>query len=119
MLHIRRRGGLLRITALLGLGLIIRLVFFSSSAATRSSQPYSQIKKHNFIERATRADKSLNVQRHSFLQARFGRDERNDVFDSLIYDGMLDYWTRLQLPLCVAFSLRTPSDLTYIPQYYK
>ncbi|KAF7760847.1 CAZyme family GT69 [Agaricus bisporus var. burnettii] len=95
---IRRRGGLLRIAALLAIGLVIRLVFFSSSSTpSRSSQSY-QIKEHSFIERATRSDKSLNVQRYPFLQARFGRDERPDIFDDLIYGGMLDYWTRLQLP---------------------
>lgn len=98
---IRRRGGLLRIAALLAIGLVIRLVFFSSSSTpSRSSQSY-QIKEHSFIERATRSDKSLNVQRYPFLQARFGRDERPDIFDDLIYGGMLDYWTRLQLPLYV------------------
>ncbi|KAF5348240.1 hypothetical protein D9756_010506 [Leucocoprinus leucothites] len=94
----RRRGtNLLRIAALLALFLFVRLVFFSSSTPSRSSQS-TQIKEHNFIERATRPDKSLNVHKHSFLQARFGRDERDDIFNGLIYDGMMDYWTRLQSP---------------------
>lgn len=94
---VRRRGGLLRIAAFLAIGLVVRLLFFSSSTPSRSTQSH-QIKEHNFIERATRADKSLNVQKHPFLQARFGRDERDDIFNGLIYDGMMDYWTRLQLP---------------------
>ncbi|KXN85177.1 hypothetical protein AN958_11599 [Leucoagaricus sp. SymC.cos] len=86
----------LRIAALLAVGFAVRLLFFSSSPA-KSSQS-NQIEEYNFIERATRADKSLDVQRHPFLQARLGRDERDDIFNSLIYDGMMDYWTRLQLP---------------------
>lgn len=95
-----RRRGLLRITGFLTIAFVIRLIFFSPSTSTRSKQSH-QIKEHNFIERATRADKSLDVHKHTFLQARFGRDERLDIFDDLIYGGMLDYWTRLQLPLCV------------------
>lgn len=97
----RRFNGLLRVAALLGLSFLVRFIFFSSSAPTRSSQSH-QIKEHNFIERATRPDKSLNVQKHSFLQARLGRDEREDIFNGLVYEGILDYWTRLQLPLYVA-----------------
>ena len=98
MLTPRRRGYLLRIAGLSTIGFIIYLAFFSPSPPTRSIQSY-QIKEQNFIERATkRADKSLDVQRYPFLQARFGRDERDDIFNDLIYDGMMDYWTRLQLP---------------------
>ncbi len=97
MLTARRRGGLLRIAGLLTLGFVIRLVFFSPSPPTRSPQS-QQIKEQNFIERATRAEKSLDVQRFPFLQARFGRDERDDIFTGLIYGGMMDYWRRLQLP---------------------
>jgi len=96
----RRLNGPLRIAALLGLGLLVRLIFFSSSAPSKSSQSH-QIKEHNFIERATRPDKSLNVHKHPFLQARVGRDEREDIFNGLVYEGIMDYWTRLQLPLCV------------------
>jgi hypothetical protein len=72
----------------------------SSSVGTRGGKSLvdHRIKEHNFIERATRPDKSLNVQRHPFLQARMGRDERDDMFTELIYNGMQDYWERFQQP---------------------
>lgn len=97
---VRRLSSPLRIAVLLGIGFLVRLIFFSSATPSKSSESH-QIKEHNFIERATRPDKSLNVQKHSFLQARVGRDEREDIFNGLVYEGIMDYWTRLQLPLCV------------------
>ena len=100
MLAFRCLSGPLRFSVLLGIGFFVRLIFFSASAPSKSSESH-QIKEHNFIERATRPDKSLNVQKHPFLQARFGRDEREDIFNGLVYEGIMDYWTRLQLPLCV------------------
>ena len=114
----RRFNGLLRVAALLGLSFLVRFIFFSSSAPTRSSQSH-QIKEHNFIERATRPDKSLNVQKHSFLQARLGRDEREDIFNGLVYEGILDYWTRLQLPLYVANGDFLAAQLIQVHQYHE
>ena len=76
--------------------------FFLGPSSNQSRQVKSEedykIREHNFIERATRPDKSLNVQRHPFLQARMGRDERDDVFNDLIFNGAQDYWERFQLP---------------------
>jgi len=102
----RRLTSPLRIVVLLALGFLVRLLF-SPSAPTTPSQSH-QIKEHNFIERATRPDKSLNPQKHPFLQARVGRDEREDIFNGLVYEGIMDYWTRLQLPLCVVHGAGYP-----------
>jgi len=74
-------------------------LFFSSAPTPVGLQTKDhQIKSHNFIERATRQDKSLNVQKHPFLQSRMGRDEKEDIFTDLIRNGFRDYWERLQLP---------------------
>lgn len=45
------------------------------------------------------ADKHLDAHKFPFLQARFGRDNRPDLFDDEIEDGILDFWTRFQKPL--------------------
>lgn len=57
-----------------------------------------EIQGHGMLERVLMADKHLDVHRLPFLQARFGRDNRPDLFDDEIEDGILDYWTRFQKP---------------------
>ncbi|KAG5646779.1 hypothetical protein DXG03_002155 [Asterophora parasitica] len=95
-----RRRSLSRLLALVIAAFLLRYLFFSSASATGSVVPTAhQIKEHNFVERATRPDKSLNVQRHKFLQARMGRDEREGILGSVIQNGVWDYWERFQLPI--------------------
>lgn len=98
-----RRRSLTRILIAIVFAFVLRLLFFSSSSSTsysnQASAPRShQIEEHNFIERATRPDKSLNVQKHKFLQARMGRDERDELLGQVIRNGVNDYWERFQLP---------------------
>jgi hypothetical protein len=97
-----RRRSLTRILIILGLAFFARYVFFpSSSSASPSSFGSShshEIQGHNFLEKATRADKTLNVQKHPFLQARMGRDERPELMGNVVQNGMRDYWERFQLP---------------------
>ncbi|KAF8648885.1 hypothetical protein AX16_006160 [Volvariella volvacea WC 439] len=99
-----RRRSTYKFIVIIGIGLSIYLLFFSSSFSistqSSSTSPY-EIRQHNFIERATRLDKSLNVQKHRFLQARIGRDERGDIFMSLIRNGVRDYWERFQMPYII------------------
>ncbi|KAG9089968.1 Cryptococcal mannosyltransferase 1, partial [Ceratobasidium sp. UAMH 11750] len=71
---------------------IFHTLFFSSNA-----QPH-EIVAHNVIDRVTNADRTLDVQRHKFLQARLGRDERPDLMSNWVSDGALDFWQRFQLP---------------------
>ena len=78
---------------------------FRSFFGFSSSNQY-EIKKHNVLERVTKADKTLDVQRYPFLQARVGRDEREGIFWDVIKDGAWDYWERFQKPLYVRFLLR-------------
>ncbi|KAF9073267.1 glycosyltransferase family 69 protein [Rhodocollybia butyracea] len=97
-----RKGNLFRLTFFGAALFLIRALFFpsSGSASSRSFATTTQstrIEEHNFIERAT-ADKSLNVQKHKFLQARIGRDSRFEVLGDVIRNGINDYWDRFQLP---------------------
>ena len=93
-----RRRTLVRFFLLATVSLIVRFTFFPSQHPEVSKSQSNQIQGHNFIERATRTDKSLNVQRHPFLQARMGRDEKEDIFSNLVHTGVRDYWERFQRP---------------------
>lgn len=79
----------------LGVGtiLLLRALFSGSSG------PPHAIVQHSVLERVTLADKTLDVQRHPFLQARMGRDERDDLLMGWLRNGVNDYWNRFQLPL--------------------
>lgn len=94
-----RRRTLSRLIFITFFGLFLRWLL--SPPPTHSKSQSHQIVEHNFIERATRPDKSLNVQRHPFLQSRMGRDERDDMFSALVQDGARDYWERFQLPYII------------------
>jgi hypothetical protein len=99
MVGIIRKPTLFKIFCIGLATLFVKLVFFPSSTTSVQNRSNShQIQHHNFIERATRPDRSLNVQRHPFLQARIGRDEKEDIFSDLVRNGARDYWERFQLP---------------------
>ena len=93
-----RRRTLLRFLILVAVSLLIRFTFFPDQQSKALKSNSHLIKGHNFIERATRPDKSLDVQRHPFLQARIGRDEKEDIFSDLVRTGIRDYWDRFQRP---------------------
>ena len=94
----RRRTLLTRLFFLVLTALFVKVLFFPPRQSFQNKSKAHQIKEHNFIERATGPDRSLNVQRHSFLQARMGRDEGEDIFSGLVRNGMRDYWERFQMP---------------------
>ena len=89
---------LFRLLFLAAACLLLRFTFFPHRHTKVLKSNSHQIKGHNFIERATRPDKSLDVQRHPFLQARIGRDEKEDIFSNLVRTGIRDYWERFQRP---------------------
>ncbi|KAG6819255.1 hypothetical protein H0H93_013698 [Arthromyces matolae] len=93
MSSLRRRGILSRIFALAAFILLLRYLFFSGTTSEAPSTEH-EIKEQNIIERATRTDKALNVQRHKFLQARMGRDERDDLLGQFVRNGVQDWWNR-------------------------
>jgi len=93
-----RRRTLSRLLWICVVSLFVKLLFFPAPRSSKIQSHSHQIQEQNFIERATRPDKSLNVQRHPFLQARMGRDEKEDIFSNLVRNGVRDYWERFQLP---------------------
>jgi hypothetical protein len=96
-----RRRSISRIIFVFVTVLVVRFFFFSGSTPSSSFRPSSnphEIQEHNVLERVTRGDKTLNVQRHKFLQARVGRDERDDLFGDVIRNGVNDFWDRFQKP---------------------
>ncbi|KZT67537.1 hypothetical protein DAEQUDRAFT_713314 [Daedalea quercina L-15889] len=94
-----RRRSLIRIFLLLTLCTVAKLVFWPSSAPAASDS--LSIRKQNVLDLVSRSDKPLDARRHKFLQVRHGRDEREDLFHDMIYDGVLDYWERFQKPYIV------------------
>jgi hypothetical protein len=98
VLSLRRRS-LTRLFYIVVLGLTVRYLFFSSSSSSSPSASADQeIRSHGVFERVTGLDRSLNVQKHKFLQARIGRDERDDLFGDVVRNGMNDFWERYQKP---------------------
>ncbi len=78
--------------------LVFRSVFFPSS----SSDGDKAIQSHGVLERVLLADKFLDVHKYPFLQHREGRDERPDLFDREVNDGVADFWNRFQKPFIVS-----------------
>ncbi|KAG8993188.1 Cryptococcal mannosyltransferase 1 [Tulasnella sp. 427] len=91
-LSFTQRRLLTRIGLGIGAIIILRALFGPSS------HPKHVIREHNVLERVTLADKTLDVQRHPFLQARMGRDDRDDLLSGWVKNGLRDYWERMQLP---------------------
>lgn len=97
-----RRRSLFRLLILAALALFVRLIVLSpSSPAAKVTSFYSsdplEIQKQGVLDLVTR-EKSLDARKHKFLQARMGRDEREDLFSELIGNGLQDYWERFQKP---------------------
>ena len=102
-----RRRTLTRFLLVLAFVFLLRLLCFPShNTSNINTTPHRppdhswphQIKQRSLIERATRPDQSLDVQRHRFLQVRMGRDERGEIMANTIAEGMWDWWERFQIP---------------------
>jgi len=91
-----RRSGLWKLLAVAAIFIIARSLFTPHDSTPSS---ISQYQGYNVLERVTGMDKTLNVHKHRFLQARVGRDNRPDILDDLIMDGVRDHWERFQLPM--------------------
>ena len=88
-----RRRSVGRVLVFVALGFVIRYIFGSGASNG------DEILEHNVIERVvTRSDKTLDVQRHPFLQARLGRDDSEDLLSGVIKDGVADFWEHYQKP---------------------
>lgn len=82
--------------ALRGLLVIFGILIVRSLFGGRSES--REIQSHGVIERALFTDKYLDVTKYPFLQSRQGRDDRPDLFDEEIQEGVIDFWTRFQKP---------------------
>ncbi|KAI0720873.1 cryptococcal mannosyltransferase 1-domain-containing protein [Fomitopsis betulina] len=94
-----RRRSLVRLFLLATLCTLAKLVFWPSRKADPAEA--LEIRKNNVLDLVSRSDKPLDARRHKFLQARHGRDEREDVFRDMVRDGVMDYWERFQKPYIV------------------
>ncbi|KAI0776851.1 cryptococcal mannosyltransferase 1-domain-containing protein [Trametes elegans] len=124
MALIIRRRTVLRVGALAALALLLNVLVRSPSSSAsvsslyRSSDP-KQIRKQNVLDLVTGADKQLDARKHNFLQARMGRDDREDLFSDVINDGVEDYWERFQKPYILGhetFHMDEQSVLSSIEQ---
>ena len=100
-----RRRSLGRILILVACVTGFRFIFSSSSSSATSavSNFYSgdpqEIQKQGVLDLVTRGEKALDARKYKFLQARIGRDEREDLFSDVVNNGILDFWERFQKPL--------------------
>ncbi|KAK7681993.1 hypothetical protein QCA50_014957 [Cerrena zonata] len=100
-----RRRSLVRVLLLVSFALFVRLFIFSPSspASSVTSKFYTaadpqEIQKQGVLDLVTGKEKGLDARKHTFLQVRLGRDEREDLFSDVIRDGVVDYWERFQKP---------------------
>jgi hypothetical protein len=97
MAFIIRKRNLTRLAGI-GAALVLLRFFTASSSAGESGSNAHEIREHGVLDLVAMGGAALDVQRHDFLQVRMGRDERPDILDEYVYNGMADHWDRFQLP---------------------
>jgi hypothetical protein len=91
-----RRRNLTRLFILISAVVLIRLGTSSKSASSREKS--QEIKSHGVLDFVHGSESALDARRHSFLQSRVGRDEREDLMSDIVRNGVDDYWERFQKP---------------------
>ena len=89
-----RKRNISRIFFVVCIAFVVRYLFSPSSSTANSGE----IRKHGVMDLVSRSDRVLDVQRHEFLQVRMGRDERGDIFQKYMRDGVDDFWERFEKP---------------------
>ena len=89
-----RKRNISRIFVVVCIAFAVRYLFSPSSSTANSGE----IRKHGVMDLVSRSDRVLDVQRHEFLQVRMGRDERGDIFQKYMRDGVDDFWERFEKP---------------------
>lgn len=89
-----RPRSLTRLLIFAFLAYLARITYVFLNPSTPTVGNHHEIKKHGVFER----DRTLNVQKHPWLQSRMGRDERGDIFSDMVKGGVDDYWGNYQLP---------------------
>jgi hypothetical protein len=81
------------------LSILLFLVFLHYLWPRQNVHEVHEIKEHGMLDLVPFSGAGkLDVHRHKFLQARMGRDERPDIFDPYVKNGLRDYWDRFQKP---------------------
>ena len=91
-----RRRNLTRLFILISAVVLIRLGTSSKSSSSRETS--HEIKSHGVLDFVHGSESALDARRHSFLQSRVGRDEREDLMSDIVRNGVDDYWERFQKP---------------------
>lgn len=96
-----RRRSLGRVFFAFLLIFFVRVLFFSTpSVPTLARQAKDvEIQEQGLFEGI---GTNFDVQSHSWLQSRMGRDERQDIFSGVVRDGVDDYWERWQVPYMIS-----------------
>jgi hypothetical protein len=91
-----RRRNLTRIFLLISAAILIRLA--TSSGPSSSDTKLHEIQVHGVLDFVHGSESVLDTRRYSFLQSRFGRDEREGLMGDIVRNGVDDYWERFQKP---------------------
>jgi hypothetical protein len=91
-----RRRNLTRIVIFISAAVLIRLATSSKSSSPRAKT--HEIQGHGVLDFVHGSENALDARRHSFLQSRVGRDEREDLMSDVVRNGVDDYWERFQKP---------------------
>jgi hypothetical protein len=92
-----RRRNLTRLFILISAVVLIRLATSSNSSPSRAKKSL-EIQSHGVLDFVHGSENILDARRHSFLQSRVGRDEREDLMNDIVRNGVDDYWERFQKP---------------------
>jgi hypothetical protein len=92
-----RRRNLTRLFILISAVVLIRLATSSNSSPSREKKSL-EIQSHGVLDFVHGSENILDARRHSFLQSRVGRDEREDLMNDIVRNGVDDYWERFQKP---------------------
>jgi hypothetical protein len=91
-----RRRNLTRIFLLISAAILIRLA--TSVWSILLGHQLHEIQGHGVLDFVHGSESVLDTRRYSFLQSRFGRDEREGLMGDIVRNGVDDYWERFQKP---------------------
>lgn len=91
-----RRRNLTRVFILIAAAFLFRLAISPKSSSSKTKS--HEIQGHSVLDFVHGSENALDARRHSFLQSRLGRDEREDLMSDIVRNGVDDYWERFQKP---------------------
>lgn len=91
-----RRRNLTRVFFLVSAAVLIH--FATKSGPSSSDTNLHEIQSHGVLDFVHGSESVLDTRRYSFLQSRFGRDDREGLMGDIVRNGVDDYWERFQKP---------------------